>query len=144
MESLQRRMEGVVLGLPSGSYAQRVQVGRGVPRRCLSMRGWPLPFHARLAARASPGHQRSRSRGGWDGGTGLLFWNPACCTCPVTASLAGRAPGGAGGASHIDRGAEFFKLILTLPLPASLQQAEYLKELEERARGAFAEAAKAA
>ena len=29
MESLQRRMESVVLGLPSGSYAQRVQV-RGV------------------------------------------------------------------------------------------------------------------
>lgn len=27
MESLQRRMESVVLGLPSGSYAQRVQVG---------------------------------------------------------------------------------------------------------------------
>lgn len=25
MEALQRRMEGVVLGLPSGSYAQRVQ-----------------------------------------------------------------------------------------------------------------------
>lgn len=35
MEALQRRMEGVVLGLPSGSYAQRVQVrgqGRGAAR----------------------------------------------------------------------------------------------------------------
>ncbi len=47
MESLQRRMEVVVLGLQSGSYAQRVQVGHdraeawglgAIPRRCSAHR----------------------------------------------------------------------------------------------------------
>lgn len=39
METLQRRMEGCVLGMASGSYAQRVQVSDSMPAVCLGLGG---------------------------------------------------------------------------------------------------------
>lgn len=72
MESLQRRMESVVLGLPSGSYAQRVQVGG---TRCL--KALPVPLAEGVALGLLAGSSACRcSRAcallrqcGWSGST---------------------------------------------------------------------------
>lgn len=84
MEALQRRMEAVVLGLPSGSYAQRVQVRRALVCSPGQLANDSVPQHLACAA-----------------------------------------------------------LLMAVPPPSlpHLPQAEYLKELEERAKAAFADLA---
>ncbi len=117
MECLQRRMESVVLGLPSGSYAQRVQVRR------LGGRGF---------AQAQPAPAKRVLQ------APLLCWLARGCLASA-----------ARGKWHRQRHAPKLGILdpgsvasaPSVVLCATSPQAEYLKELEERAKAAFADLA---
>ena len=135
LEALQRRMEGVVLGLPSGSYAQvrreGAKGGEGIRFMATGAAFLRLvPLRRWLSVRSLQGRTSPVVLPHWRGVLRCMLpkhaprWQPTAGHMTLACPINQRAAAG-------------------VPYPAPQRVcAEYLKELEERAKGVFKAMAK--